>query len=224
MCFVEHLALNNYGIIGGCLILGLCFLFASIILKCFKSRTTDQNRSQNTVQSNVAHETTSNLPSIGRVSNEYDVHDYESIDESEILHDVLSSIQIREPHLSNAIQLPSSSSSNSNDTHPSSISSSTNSQDNSYLEVIDDDNYLNPYQMIKTEDGSENKHTYCLITHNDNYVNDSVRLEVSTMHTSHIEQMNSKTFNPINKDIFSEIRTSNDQEIILQHRKALTTL
>lgn len=205
MYFVGHLALNNYGVIGGCLILGLCFLFASIILKCYKSRTTDQNRSQNTVQSSVARESTGNLPVIGRVSYEYDVHDYESINESEMLQDVLSSIQIREPNLSNAIQLPSSSSSNSNATHPSSISSSTNSQDNSYLEVIDDDNYLNPYQMIKTEDRLENKHTYCLITHNDVYANDSNSLEVSSMHTSNIEQANRKTFNPVNKDIFSDI-------------------
>ncbi|VDI22592.1 Hypothetical predicted protein [Mytilus galloprovincialis] len=209
---IEQLVLKNYGVIGGGLILGLCFLFASIILKCFKSRTNDQNQSQHNVQSNVDRETTVSHPSVVRISEEHDIHDYESINESEMLQDGLNFVQIRVDDFLHATELKYSSCSSSNVTDPSPQSSPQISPDNLYLEVIDDDNYLNPYQMIQTEDNLENKHTYCRISHNNCYANNSVSSEVPTIHTSQTEQVNCKTENPIKKDMFADLTTSNDQD------------
>lgn len=44
----------------------------------------------------------------------------------------------------------------------------TSSSDNSYLEVIDDDPYLNPYQCIQINDESEIVHDYCTTSAFDN--------------------------------------------------------
>lgn len=202
--------LNNYGVIGGCLIVGLCFLFASIILKCFKCRVTESKSSTAGGQSNVESGLTSHPSSIIRVSEDYNIQDYESINEAEMIPCVLNFIQIRESYLPNDEQLKYNGSQFSNITHPSSHSSSSNSPDEVYLQVIADENYLNPYQMIKTDDGLENEHIYCQTSNVDLQTIDN--FECHTNHSSNSEQINCEPTFFLRKNTFANIPTSNEIE------------
>lgn len=156
--------MNRYGFVFGGLILGLCLVFASIILTYSKCRTVDSKPNIDGSQSNVSHQFTNRSQTNVDLSkhNSLHVQDYESINESEMLDEVLDIINPGEHNVTNITNITNiiSSGSTSKNYPLSSNSNSSVSSNNSYLEVIADIDYQNPYQMIK--DDKNDEHTYCV--------------------------------------------------------------
>lgn len=155
-----------YMFLAVCLVLGLCFLSLPIILVMYR-RT---NGKPDIAPSVISRQETNRSQSNTTMLQEIDSSDYESINDSEVndteLLENTNKFPLRNKHKFEPTTIPwtqnNSNISNSKRKHSSLNSSSTESSNHSYIDVIADTDYLNPYQIINTIECEVDKHPYCI--------------------------------------------------------------
>lgn len=159
--------INQYGPVMGVIVIVLSFVSCNFWIshRCRKTNLKLPEINISTVQ-----DTHTNIlaSSIEEREIESDNSDYETINEHEILPYPLVTASFGPLSTSNGKQQASKRTSTS-DSHSSS--------DRSYLDVIDDKTYLNPYQSMDVNGDTVDIHTYCLMTNECN--NDISSLHVS---------------------------------------------
>lgn len=151
--------------------LGLCFLSIPVIWLMLRYKHTVFNGRQDVAKLDTTHPVTNGTTSNTVVEQEFNSSDYESINDfdvngSDILVHINRGPQREEKNIQTT-SLPWTYNdlgiSSSMTKHRFSNSNSTESSNNSYLEVIADPDYLNPYQIVKTRECGDDQHSYCLI-------------------------------------------------------------